>query len=456
MKSNILVFFTDDHAQWALPSYGNREIIAPTLTYLADTGVRMANAFTPTPVCSPARASFWTGLYPSQHGIHDYLAEHEDEIGARNWLTGSETLTQLLQGAGYQTGLCGKWHCGRGDAVPPGFDYCFSTGRRTARYDSITSSYSDQGVRKDIDGYETQIITDHVIRFLRERDPTKPFFLFVGYATTHSPWQGRPERLVSLYRRATFGDIPADVAYPFGTQAEETTQIPPNPQEARAHYYAAVTQIDEMVGRVLDELDALRIREQTLIIYTSDHGLNLGHHGIWGKGNGTRPLNMVEESIRVPLLLNHSNHLLGGQVRWEFVNHTDVFITILDYAGALPEDITHYPGHSLEPMLFDVEVPAVWRDAHIGEYGNLRMIRTHRYKLVRRYPDGPNQLFDMKIDPRETINLFDAIPYRNLIGTLSEQLDRFFAKYENPTNSGLNVCNLPRHNPFEAWRGRPG
>lgn len=453
MPPNILVFLTDDHAQWALPSYGNSEIHAPTLDYLAQTGVQMANAFTPTPVCSPARASFWTGLYPSQHGIHDYLAEHEEDIGARDWMGDKPTLAQYLQQAGYYTGLSGKWHCGRGELHHPGFDYWFSTWRSTARYNALTVRYSDHGNVFDHDGYETQVVTDRAIQFLRQRDQSKPFYLFVSYSTTHSPWVGRPERLVSHYRRATFRDIPNDTIYPFGRLAGEST-IPSrfNPREAWAQYYAAVSQVDEMVGRVMDELDALSLRDETLVVYTADHGLNTGHHGVWGKGNGTRPLNMLEESIRIPLIFNHPGGLFGGQVRQEMVNHTDTFMTLLDYAGLLPQDTAQYPGRSFKPMLTRAEGIAGWPDAYIGEYGNLRAIRTSTHKLVRRYPDGPNHLFDLVNDPRETTSLFDNPAYSDLITALTQRIDSFFEQYQDERNSGLNVRNIPPHNPVEAWR----
>ncbi|MEU5846051.1 sulfatase-like hydrolase/transferase [Saccharopolyspora shandongensis] len=96
-----------------------------------------------------------------------------------------------------------------------------------------------------------------------------------------------------------------------------------DPREALAQYYASVSEIDEQLGRLVDELDAQGLRESTLVIYTSDHGLNAGHHGIWGKGNGTIPYNVVEESIRVPLIINHPQNVLSGQVRQESVTHCD-------------------------------------------------------------------------------------------------------------------------------------
>lgn len=454
-RPNILVMLTDDHAQWALGCSGNREIRTPTFDYLAATGVRMANAFTPTPVCSPARASFWTGLRPSQHGIHDYLYEQDDQIGRYDWLDRQVTLAEILSQAGYQVGFSGKWHCGRGDIPQPGFEYWFSRGRQTGRH-FARQTYWDHDRPVEIAGFTAGIIGDYAIRFLRERDRSRPFFLFVGHVATHSPWEGHPERLVDMYRTCTFDDIPNDLVYPFGRLAGESTiKTRYAPREARAQYYAAVSELDEQAGRLLDELEAQGIRENTLVVYTADHGLNCGHHGIWGKGNGTRPLNMVEESIRVPLILNQPGTLFGGQVRGEFVDHCDLFQTLLDHAGVTaPEPAAptkRYPGRSYRPLLMGRAIDG-WRDVQHGEYGNVRMLRTRTHKLVRRYPDGPDELFDLRADPRETTSLFDDPAQRALITELSEQIAAYYAEYEDPAKSGLRVHELPVHNPVEAWR----
>jgi arylsulfatase A-like enzyme len=448
-RPNLIVFLTDDHARWALPCYGNRDIYAPNLEYLADTGVLMANAFTPTPVCSPARASFWTGLYPSQHGVHDYLAEHEDEIGSRNWLEDRTTLAQMLQETGYETAFCGKWHCGLGEVPKEGFDFWYSAWRQTPKYHQPTAKYSNQGEVETKSGYDTQIITDAALSFLRQ-DRDRPFFLFVGFATTHGPWVNRAERLVSRYRKAGFQDIPHDPFYPFGLEGD-TPKRPADPPEVAAQYYASVSQIDEMVGRVLDELDALGVRDETLIAYTSDHGLNLGHHQVWGKGNATRPLNMLEESIRIPLVLNGPG-LPAGTVRHAFINHTDLFMTLLKYAQALPEDRSGYPGQSYKALLEGSE-PDDGREVHIGEYGPVRMARDRRYKLILRHPDGPHLLFDLEEDPRENRNLYGRALYQPLIEKLRQQIDAFFSRYQNPDHSGLKP-RLAKHNYAEAWDNR--
>jgi arylsulfatase A-like enzyme len=228
-----------------------------------------------------------------------------------------------------------------------------------------------------------------------------------------------------------------------------------NRREALAQYYAAVSQIDEQVGRLLDELETQELTADTLVVYTSDHGLNTSHHGIWGKGNGTHPYNMLEESIRVPLILCQPGTLLGGQARDEMVTHCDLFQTILDHAGVSlrEENRPCYPGRSFRALCRG-DAREEWPDEVFGEYGNLRMIRTRRHKLVRRYPDGPTELFDLHRDPRETCNLLNDAAERVLANDLEARLSAYFSKYEDPERSGLRVMDLPRHNSNEAWRYR--
>jgi choline-sulfatase len=456
MRPNVLVMQTDDHAQWAAGCYGNSELRTPSLDHLAATGVRMANAFTPIPVCSPARASFWTGRLPSQHGMHDYLAEADPDVRSVEWLAGERTLAEILHEHEYVTGLSGKWHLGHAERRPVGFDYWFSQSMPVSRptaFDSPWSRPADPASRI----YNRHIITDHAVDFLRQRHRDRPFFLYVGYIATHSPWTGHSERLVRQYRTCTFRDIPDDVMHPVGRLASEALfATRADRREALAQYYASVSEIDEQVGRLLDELEAQELLDDTLVVYTSDHGLNTGHHGLWGKGNATRPYNMLEESIRVPMLLSHPGTLLGGQVRGEMVNHCDLFLTVLDHVGLPiePEERhrRRYPGRSFRDLCRG-DAREAWPEQIFGEYGDLRMVRTRRHKLVRRYPDGPAELYDLARDPRETENCIADPDYRAIAADLTARIEEYFARYEEPDRSGLRVLDLPRHNLDEAWRG---
>lgn len=451
---NIVVIFNDDHGQWALPTYGNKELRTPTLDYLARSGVVMNNAFTPTPVCSPARACFQTGRLASQHGLHDYIASG-DGFEHRRWLDAEVTLPELLHEAGYQVGMSGKWHLGNDMEPHPGFDNWFALSGDYPIEAKGPYRYSRDGTAVELAGYKSQVITDSAVEFLRDLDEDRPFFLFVGHTATHSPWADHPPRLVEQYRDCKFGDVPADPAYPYGHQNLESRDLISRTEsrEALMQYYAAVSSLDEAVGRLVDELEALALLEDTLIVYTSDHGLCCGHHGIWGKGNGTMPLNMVEESIRVPMIFHHPKSLFSGQRRAEFVDHLDLFQTLAAFAGvaASPEPPKGYAGRSFLPMLTNDPQEGPWRSAQFCEYGSVRMIRTTRYKLLRHYDCGQTLLFDLKEDPRETLNLAGEAGFTELIGRLETQLDDHFQRYEVPENSGIREGGPDPTNRSAPW-----
>ncbi len=452
---NIVVIFNDDHGQWALPAYGNRDLHTPTLNYLANTGVVMENAFTPTPVCSPARACFLTGRLASQHGLHDYIANAED-FGTRRWLENEVTLPEMLQRDGYEVALSGKWHLGN-DVIPhPGFDHWFALNGDYPITAKGTYQYSLNGEIKSLSGFKSQIITDQAVGFLHNRKTDRPFFLFVGHTATHSPWSDHPERLVQHYRHRDLLDFQTGSAYPFGRQNLESAELMSRTEarEGLVQYYAAVSSLDEAVGRLLDELDALGLIDETLIVYTSDHGLCCGHHGIWGKGNGTMPLNMVEESIRIPMIFHHPGEaLFSGQRRPEFVDHLDLFQTLMAFAGTkAPAEISDtYPGKSFLPLLTNELLPAPWRQVQFGEYGPVRMVRTPRYKLVKRYPDGPDELFDLRDDPQEVINLAAEPEHQSRIAQLSDQLTAFFEKHADPKKSGIRPDGPEKTNFTSPW-----
>ena len=448
-QPNILLFLTDDHGQWASGPYGNREVRTPHLDRLAASGVVMENAFTPTPVCSPARASLLTGLTPSQHGIHDYIGMAFDR---GPWLAAEQTLPQLLQKAGYRTGLAGKWHIGNEDTPAPGFDSWFSVGSAYPLYHEGTREFCNQGRMETFSGYTDDIIAEQAASFLSAPD-RRPFFLLAGLYAAHSPWRGHPERLASAYRSATFSDIPAQETSPSHEQGAESLSVDRQHQrEAQVQYYAAVSHIDENVGRMLQAIDDVGKLNNTLVVYTSDHGLNCGHHGLWGKGNATLPLNMLEESIRVPLLLRWPGVIEAKTRRDEMVDHLDLFQTLAEAGQAKLPPNTDYAGKSLLPLLLDHEEVRSWRDIQFGEYGTVRMARSRRYKMIRRHPNGPHELFDLEVDPRENRNLIDSPQHLAVTTELSQLLASHFQRFTTPGKSGTLGAALPQHNMTEAWR----
>ncbi len=464
MRPNVLVFLTDDHGQWASGCYGNTELHTPTMDWLAQTGARMTNAFTPCPVCSPARASFWTGRIPSAHGVHDHLNNPEHP-----GLDGQANLAMSLRDAGYRTALCGKWHCHAwGETPQPGFDFWFSQWRGTnAR--AGDQPFSENGEKRDLHGQQAPMITDAALRFLRgetggAQASDEPFFLFVGYTDTHAPFTTLPERLVSKYRGATFRDIPDESPDDLPLhQRNDYFLKPPDEEvfrESLAQYYASVTLIDEQMGRILDELEGLGRLDNTLIIYTADHGHMNGHHGVMTKGNATVPQNFLEESIRIPLLARWPGKITEGTVRGEPADLCDLCVTLAEVANAeIPAGAVPSPGKSLRP-LWAGNPAEEWRSWQFCEYGNAQMIRdAGGFKLVRRQPAAeaqyPDEFYDLNTDPRETGNRIDDLNFSEEIERLQTKLEEHLDEFTDPANRGADCSRQPRPNDKPIWEAQP-
>lgn len=462
-RPNILVFLTDDHGQWAQHAYGNSELRMPNMDWLAARGTRMTQAFTPCPVCSPARASFFTGRMPSQHGIHDYLNENMPGF-AHPGLEGQTLISELFKNVGYNTGLVGKWHCGEERKPHPGFDRWFSYWVNQYPHDGV-QHFSDQGVQVIEAGQQSPLLTRRAVDFLQDHKRNRgadgsPFFLFISYVDTHSPHDAAPQELVEEYLSATFRDIPDEKLSACHGKARTAVNVDPTiERKKRTEYYGAVSSLDREVGKVLNALKATGQMENTLIVYTGDHGLNCGQHGVWEKGNATIPQNFLEESIRVSCTVSWP---VGGirqnATSDSLVNHLDLWATLLEVAGATPNAGTaaniNSSGVSYLRQLQGHKVKT-WRQTMICEYGNARMARTDRYKLIKRYPFAgvqfPDELYDLQEDPRETTNRHDEPSLKGVIQDLSVQLDQFFVKYTVPGHSGLDLEHQPACEEDSPW-----
>ena len=448
-RPNILLFLTDDHGAWANGCYGNAEIHTPTLDALAESGARFNHAWTPTPVCSPGRACLLTGNTASQVGIHDWLEEAIPEVAERDWLRDTKTLFEVLSDAGYATGLSGKWHISQSQRKPKGVDFYFGLpGWQGAHNGPYT--YVDDGELVELDGNKSRFITDRAIDFLEAAPADQPFFLNVGYIATHSPYrqQTHDPALTALYQDCAFDAIPPYSAHEWvknegGSDELDAAEL----RDRYIGYYAAVHEIDNNVARILSSLRDRGQLDNTVIIYTSDHGCAIGHHGFFGKGNSTRPLNMYDVSLHVPLIIAGAG--IDAAVIDHNIDHYDTFQTICEIAGVADAVPDHCAGHSYLPLL---RGESMERDETCyGEYGDLRMIRDKRWKLVWRYPAGPHDLFDLAADPGELQNVFDDNPAE--VQRLKTRLDAFYRAHDNPERSGLRVKDLPAHNGrSEAWR----
>jgi len=215
------------------------------------------------------------------------------------------------------------------------------------------------------------------------------------------------------------------------------------------------------VGKVLDALETLGQLDTTMVVYTADHGLNAGHHGMWEKGNATSPQNFLEESIRVPCSVSWPHGGIAKNLSCDLpVNHCDLLMTLLEAASAVPgkevlKEINS-PGRSYLSALRG-EAMGDWKDDVICEYGNARMIRSDGYKLVLRYPYAGvtfgNEFYDLKADPRETKNLWggSGSQYGQVIEAMSGRLNRFFETYTVAGNDGLDLEHQPEATPQSPW-----
>jgi arylsulfatase A-like enzyme len=455
-RKNILIFFTDDHGQWANGCYGSEHVHSPTIDSLAASGTKLTHAFTPSPVCSPARASFFTGLLPSQYGIHDYIGGGDGLPDGHPSLRDQTTIAQLLQADGYRTGLAGKWHCGYAKTEGRyGFDRWFSYAESQYPHQGPIS-FMDQDEVVDYDGYQSEAITEQAVKFIEDQSADQPFFLFIGYVDTHTPYTGHPERHMQRYRDMDLSEVnrePYDDCH--------GTPKAPWPEDARKRqgnleqYMAAVSMIDEQMTLVIDSLTQKGMIDDTVIVYTADHGHMNGHHGMHCKGNATTPQNFIDNSILVPSIFLCPSFIAEGQTLEHMFDHCDLFNTLLNIADVDAPDSARSPGRSLLPALRG-ETISNWRQYQFCEYGNARCIRSDTHKLIRRWngPNGrfPDELYDLQTDPRETQNRIDQLEYADVIATLSDALTEHFDQYDDPAVSGTRIGELPSINGDEPWR----
>lgn len=444
---NIVVIVTDDQGAWAMGCSGNHEIRTPHLDRLARTGTRFENFFCASPVCSPARASLMTGLVPSRHGVLDWLRKGNIDskstgVGEGDvpveYLRGLAGYTDIIARNGYTVGLSGKWHLGNSAVPQKGFSHWFAHTQSGGSY-YVNAPMVRNGKIERQTKYLTEAITDDAIGFIRDRNGYGPFCCQVHYTAPHSPWTGcHPEKTVQSYDSCPFETCPDLPAHPWQVNSAPRG-IGKKRREILKGYYAAITELDKGVGRILDTLESLGIREDTIVFFCSDNGMCMGHHGIFGKGNGTFPQNMFEESIKVPAIISCPNAVRSGVVDSGLYSHYDWFPTIVDFLEFENPHAENQPGRSFAPLLRGE--PVEGRDQVIvyDEYGPVRMVRDTRWKYIHRYPWGPHELYDLESDPGEQINRIDEAGCANRIERFRDKLDHFFTRYADPALDGARM-----------------
>jgi choline-sulfatase len=434
-RPNVLFILTDDQAPWALGLSGHPHMRTPNLDALFQGGAYLRHCMTPTPVCSPARTSIMTSRYGTELGITDWIKpETEPDLGLA---AGTPVWPKYLQDAGYQTALIGKWHLGMLPQQHPtkfGFDYFFgiTSGGAAPR----NPQFEVNGAFQPTQGFTVDLTGDEAIRWLRLRDAKRPFALCVHFREPHTAYV--PTRDMDM---EPFAQLDPQVPNPDFPNLD----IEKVKKQTR-DYLACVHGVDRNVGNILNELKRQGLDERTVVIYSSDHGYNIGHHGIWHKGNGQwiltsvpegtenvpapqRP-NMFDTSIHVPTAVRWPGVIAPGTVIDETVCHLDWFPTILDVAGiARPEGVT-LRGRSIVPLLkgeakdWDNDFYAQYSTHHTSQT-HMRMYRTPEWKLLRDFNNpGRDELYHLKTDPGETQNLIasDDPAVKDVIADLHQRI----------------------------------
>jgi len=453
-QPNIVVMIVDNMPADALGCYGNTDAHTPNLDRLAAQGIRFNNGYCANGVCSPSRASLYTGLMPSQHGIHFALPDRWEWYPENfDAVAGLRTLPQTLKDNGYKTALIGKFHMGSPYVPQHGFDYWVPDehGHTTDFWDM---HYVEDGDVHHYDGHATDFWTDKAIEFVNNNaEDEQPFFLYLSYNAPYGdgfamrtdpkspfaeyfqdkamdslPREPVSKRNIDYVMRWSAVNLPG-----FDFSDNLTAQ---NNLLVLRHYFAQISHMDDGVGRVMQTLQGLGLDDDTIVIFTADHGVSMGRNGVWGVSPYAFPAVGNRQCFNIPMIVRHTNHIASLQESNQMVMQTDWFRTLLDYVGLEDVEIENSPGKSLAP-LFKSEPLRDNFDAVFYEQEEMRAVRTQRWAYFKYFPDSEkykfeDELYDLSQDPGENHNVASDPTNADIIAELSERINTFFASYSSP------------------------
>jgi arylsulfatase A-like enzyme len=471
-RPNIVFIFSDDHSlqtigayNWRLSEFCREHDITPNIDHLAREGALFENSYCGNSICSPSRASVLTGLHSHAHGVRNIL--ERVPIHPHLW-----TFPDGLRQLGYQTALIGKFHI---ENSTPTFEEWSILPGQGDYYDP--TFIEKDGTTQRFKGYVTDIITDRSIEWLRERDPDKPFFLAVQHKAPHRIWEvpkkyatwlddvtvPEPETLFDDYAGRTRAeketkmtiaddmrlniDLKVGDNYPrmwshlknnplYRARNAEFARLSPQGddltrwkyQQYMRDYLRTIKSMDDNIGRLLDELKAQGLDENTIVIYSSDQGFFMGEHGWFDKRW------IYKESVHMPFLIRWPGVVKPGSRFEEMIQNIDYAPTFMEMAGGEVPQGLH--GRSFVPVLSG-ETPSDWRQSAYYRYfseisHNVAQhygVLTPRFTLFYLPETGDWQLFDKEKDPHQLRNVFDDPNYAGTVKELQGELTRLREHY---------------------------
>ncbi len=453
---NVIFILADDHRYDFMGFTGKVPWLkTPGMDRLAKEGAYFKNAFVTTALCSPSRASILTGLYSHTHKVVDNQAPLPDDL---------IFFPQYLQQAGYQTGFFGKWHMGNDSDEPrPGFNH-WESFKGQGVYYNPTLNINGQQVSYNDSTYISELLTEHAVDWLEQRDKQKPFFLYLSHKAVHADfkpakrhhgkYENEPIELPPSFRTSD-SQVKGKKAINESIEREISKNEPlkgdayygkgrtPDWQKMQREswhgvdymyhggisfsefykrYCETLLGIDESVGTILDYLDKNGLAEETLVIYMGDNGFSFGEHGLIDKRH------FYEESVKVPFLIRCPSLFGGSKTMEPMIQNIDVAPTILAVAGIEKPD--HFQGKSILPLLQEKEYH--WRDKIFYEYyweydfpqtPTMHGVRTDRYKLIRYHGIwDTNEFYDLQEDPYEMNNLITSPEHQEFIEKLTTDI----------------------------------
>lgn len=423
-RPNIIYAFSDEHRWQSMAHTETPQLHTPNMDKLAREGVAFTNCISNYPVCSPHRAILMTGRWPYQHGVIDNgIPLSANEV----------TLGKVFRDAGYSTGYIGKWHLGGTRAEPFGFEVSLIWTGTGAHWDKA-SYYPADNTPVTLKGYNATLMTDQAIQYMQGHREG-PFFLMLSWDPPHANFLDAPEAKKALYPD---GSLPRRPNVPAALAEAKDSSDPiwnQNTWPFYQGYHAHVSAIDDELGRLMSALEELGLADNTVLIYSSDHGSMMGSHGVGGK---RQP---YEESIRVPFLIRSPRVIPAGKCVRALMGTVDVMPTLCGLAGLpIPESCV---GHDFSPAVFGKEGPNPDSQfiMHISKKGAsggenhpaplFRGVRTRRFTYAL-FADRRWCLFDNHLDPYQMNNLIENPAHAALREELHAMLRTWLEAAEDP------------------------